>query len=119
MFATTSYDSYALIYILPNKLFSIIKHPNNLYFDKIFLSSNPFPTIITYEKQNNKFISYSLSGIIIKERKIKSKINKIEPIFNVHGGAKIDRIKIYNNELSECTLFNLPFFEHYNNEENK
>ena len=119
MFATTSYDSYALIYILPNKLFSIIKHPNNLYFDKIFLSSNPFPTIITYEKQNNKFISYSLSGIIIKERKIKSKINKIDPIFNVHGGAKIDRIKIYNNELSECTLFNLPFFEHYNNEENK
>ena len=53
MFATTSLDGFACIYILPDKLISSIKHPNNLYFDKIFLSSNPFSTIIAYEKNNN------------------------------------------------------------------
>ena len=68
MFATTSLDGFVFIYILPNKLFSAIKHPNNLYFTNIFLISNPFPAIITYDNNNNKniFRSYSLSGIFIK-----------------------------------------------------
>ena len=69
MFATISLDGLACIYIIPNKLFSIIKHSNK-YYDKIFLSSNPFPTIITYEKQNNTLTSYSINGILIKQKHI-------------------------------------------------
>jgi hypothetical protein len=54
MFATTSLDGFVLIYILPNKLFSAIKHPNKLYFSNVFLISNPFPAIITFDDNNNE-----------------------------------------------------------------
>ena len=67
MFVTTSHDGYACIYILPNKLISIIKHPKNLYYNKVFLSANPFPSIIAYEKENKTFSSYTLSGILINK----------------------------------------------------
>ena len=111
MFATTSYDGFACIYILPNKLFCIIKNKNNSYFDKIFLSSNPFPTIITFEKKNNILSSYSLSGLLIKERKINEKAIKLKPIFNFYGGAEIDRIKAFNESFEFYTIYNLPFFD--------
>ena len=118
MFATTSYDGLACIYLMPNKLFSVIEHPKNLYFDKIYLSSNPFPTIITFEKKNNIFRTYTLNGIFIKEKQIKEKQIKekdieikIEYIFNIYGGETIDRIKIYND--SSPTIYNLPFFDEY------
>ena len=113
MFATTSYDGFAFIYILPNKLFSIIKHPKNLYFDKIFLSSNPFPSIITFEKQNNILTSYSLSGLLIKEKKINKSNIEIIPFFNIDGGIIIDRIKVFNNTNEYNKIYNLPFFDEY------
>ena len=112
MFGSTSYDGFALIYIYPNKLISILKEPNNLYFDKIFLSSNPFPTIITFVKQKSQLISFSLSGITIKEKKLKKLEGiKIEPIFNVCGGTKIDRILVYDESFEFHKLYNLPFFD--------
>ena len=112
MFGSTSYDSFALIYFYPNKLISIIKHPNKLYFDKIFLSSNPFPTIITFEKKENLLISYSLSGIIIKEKKLKTSNElNIEPIFNTSGGRKIDKILVYDGAFEIHKLYKLPFFD--------
>ena len=118
MFATTSYDSFSCIYIMPNKLFSIIKHPNNLYFDNIFLSSNPFPTIITYEKHKNIMRSYSLSGLLIKQKKIIDEIDGVEnftiaPLFNLLGGARKDRIKVSNQSNKFYKIFNLPFFDEF------
>ena len=118
MFATTSFDGFAFIYILPSKLFCALKHPNNLYFDKIFLSANPFPTIITYEEKSCTFRVYSLSGILIrtvtKDIKFKEKINiKIKPIFNTLGGAYKDKINITfkKDKTIINEYYNLPFFE--------
>ena len=117
MFATTSFDGFAYIYILPCKLICALKHPNNLYFDKIFLSANPFPTIITYEEKSFTFRAYSLSGILIrtvtKEIKFKEKTNiKIKPIFNTHGGTYKDKINITftKDKTIINEYYNLPFF---------
>ena len=112
MFATISIDGMACIYIFPNILINIIKHPNNSYFNYIFLSSNPFPSIITFENKRNIFRSYSLSGILIKEKKIVDKIDlKIKPIFNIYGGGMKDRIKVYDDFYEFYKIFNLPFFD--------
>jgi hypothetical protein len=70
IFATTSYDGLICIYFLPCKLVSIIKHPQSKFFDKVMVSANPFPTIVAYEKENDLFRSYSISGLLIKEKKI-------------------------------------------------
>ena len=115
MFGTTSYDGLACIYVFPNKLFSVIKHAKNSFFDKIYLSANPFPTIITYEKKNNIISSYSLSGLLIKEKKISednSEINII-PIFNVYGGASKDLIKVSFIAHKQANIYNIPFFDEY------
>ena len=114
MFATISLDGLACIYLIPNKLFSVIKHQNK-YYDKIFLSSNPFPTIITYEKQNNTLTSYSISGILIKQIHITmDEIDiTIEPLFNICGGGNKDRIKAYNESKRFYELYNIPFFDKY------
>ena len=113
MFATSSYDGLACIYIFPNKLFSVIKHSKNLFFDKIFLSANPFPTIITFEKTNNILCSYSLSGILIKELKINDENKEIEvnPKFNINEGIHIDCIEITFKEKKKIIIDNLPFFD--------
>ena len=113
MFATTSYDGFICIYILPNKLISMIKHPENSYFDQIMLSSNPFPSIIAFDKKKNNLISYSLSGIMIKniilnnDKKIEI---KIEPVFNVYGGTFKDRINICYTQ-GDIQMLSVPFFE--------
>ena len=116
MFATTSFDGFIFIYILPNKLFSAIKHPNKSYFTKVFLISNPFPAIITYDDSNNEniFRSYSLSGLLIKEQKIALSNIKIIPIFNTHGGTFKDRIEISDESNKFIKLFDLPFFNEVN-----
>ena len=119
MFATTSYDGFICAYILPNKLFCMIKHPKNIFFDKVFLSANPFPTIIGYEKNENILTTYTLSGMLIKEIKIEKKIDekineiKIEPVFNIYGGAFKDKLKIIIKSDKKILneFYNLPFFE--------
>jgi hypothetical protein len=113
MFATTSFDGFACIYILPGKLISSIKHPDNLYFDEIFLSSNPFSTIITYEKTNNTLYSYSLSGILIKTKKFYDPNIRIVPVFNIYGGSFRDRIKVLDNTYNIINVLNIPFFDEY------
>ena len=45
MFDTTSNDGFICVYIIPNKLISMIKYPNNSYYDQLFSSSNQFPTV--------------------------------------------------------------------------
>ena len=114
MFATCSYDGFACIYIFPNKLFSIIKHPKNLYFNNVFLSGNPYPTIITYERAGNIFCSYSLSGILINRIELdsneKNKIN-FNLHFDVYGGCHKDRIEIeFNRAKNNKILLEVPFF---------
>ena len=114
MFATCSYDGFACIYIFPNKLFSIIKHPKNLYFNNVFLSANPYPTIITYERAGNIFCSYSLSGILINRIELdsneKNKIN-FNLHFDVYGGCHKDRIEIeFNRAKNNKILLEVPFF---------
>jgi len=112
MFATTSLDGFVLVYIIPNKLFSAIKHPNKLYFTNVFLISNPFPAIITFDYNNNEniFRSYSLSGLLIKEKKIDLSKIKINPIFNTYGGTFKDRIEISDEYNKFTKLYDLPFF---------
>ena len=114
MFATTSFDGFVLIYILPNKLFSSIKHPSELYFTNVYLISNPFPAIITFDNNDNILRSYSLSGILIKEQKIKLSKIKINPIFNINGGAFKDRLEIYDESNKNIILYDLPFFNDVN-----
>ena len=100
--------------LLPNKLITMIKHPKNLYYDKVFLSSNPFPSIIAFNKKYNELVSYSLSGIKIKAFPIDNKSNseiKIESIFNIYGGIFEDMIKIDFKENFE--IYTVPFFEEY------
>ena len=70
IFASTSSDGLICIYFLPCKLVSVIKHPEKRYYDKVFVSANPFPTIVAYEKENDLLRSYSISGLLIKEKKI-------------------------------------------------
>ena len=116
MFATCSYDGIICIYVLPYKLISIIKNENNTFFDRIFLSSNPFPSIITFEKKRNMLSSYSISGLLIKEIVVEEKIDvKIDifPILNIYGGNIKDQVKV-----SICTdqnitnqIYSLPLFE--------
>jgi hypothetical protein len=111
MFATTAKDGLVCVYVIPYKLFSVIKHPNNLYFDNVYLSANPFPTIITYEEKNKIFRSYSLSGILIKEKKhkFKGKIF-IYYTFDIYGGCYNDGILIYDKSLNLLESFYCPFF---------
>ena len=97
MFCTSSSDGLACIYILPKKLFSVIKNSNKSYFDKVFLCSNPFPAIITFEKKNNLLSSYSLSGLLIKQKKVEIPMDEkieISPILNIYGGNKKDQVKV-------------------------
>ena len=116
IFATNSLDVFVFIYILPNKLFSAIKHPNKLYFTNVFLISNPFPAIITFDDNNNEnlFRSYSLSGLLIKEQKISQSRIKINPIFNTYGGTFKDRIEISDESNKYFKLLDLPFFNEVN-----
>ena len=110
MFSTCSYDGFICTYIFPNKLISVIKHPANLYYNKVFLSANPYPAIISYEKRNNSFSSYSLSGIFINKLLLEK--NKIDIIlhFDIYGGCHKDRIEIYNKKVKRSKIYDLPFF---------
>ena len=88
MFATTSCDGFICVYMLPCKLIAMIKNPNNSYYSRVLLSSNPFPLIIAFDEKEKKLTSYSLSGIMINEITISNNKNeelKIEPIFNKYG----------------------------------
>ena len=113
MFATTSYDGFICVYMLPSKLITMIKNPNNSYYDKVLLSSNPFPSIIAFNEKDKTLTSYSLSGIMIKTITIfylANKKLKIEHIFNKYGGIFKDRINIsYNNGQSK--ILSVPFFQ--------
>ena len=118
MFATTSYDGFICVYILPGKLFCVIKNHNNLFFDKIFLSSNPFPTIIAFVKKTNTFWVYSLSGILIRKAKTQIKPEEgieieIEPIFNTNGGTFKDKLKVIFKSENKIVneYYNLPFLD--------
>ena len=112
MFAVTSKDGFIYIYIIPNKLFSVIKHPNNRYYNKVYLSSNPFPTIVAYDEKDKSLTSYSLSGIMIKGVKIKEKDNiEISPLFNIYGGTFKDRLKIFSENKNKNIFCNIPFFD--------
>ena len=111
MFATTSYDGFICVYILPNKLITMIKNQYDYYYDKIFLSANPFPSIIAY-KRGKYLISYSLSGMIIKKYKIiknQTMDFEIKSLFNMYGGAFKDRINLIS-KMGESKLLDVPFF---------
>jgi hypothetical protein len=112
MLATTAKDGFICVYMIPNKLICVIKHPNNLYFDKVYLSANPFPSIIAYERNNNKiFRSYSLSGILIKEKLLEIKDDIfISCFFDRFGGAFNDGIIIYNKNNEFIKSYYVPFF---------
>ena len=122
MFATISYDGFICIYILPNKLISMIKCPNNSYYDHIFLSANPFPSVIAFDEKYKKLVSYSISGLIIKEiilNSINNSIISIEFNYNIYGGTFNDTliIKFENKKKGKkdkkemIKIYSVPFFE--------
>ena len=116
MFATCSFDGLACIYVLPYKLISIIKNENHSYFNRIFLSSNPFPSIITFEKKRNMLSSYSLSGLLIKQIVVEEKDNveiDIFPILNIYGGNIKDQVKVSISTDKNITnqVYSLPLFD--------
>ena len=113
MFATTSTDGFICVYMLPNKLITMIKNQNNSYYSNVLLSSNPFPSIIAFDENEKKLTSFSLSGIMINTIIIHNDGNKelkIEPIFNKYGGIFKDRINLSYNS-GQTKLLNVPFFE--------
>ena len=127
MFASCSLDGLICTYVFPNKLISIIKHPKNLHFNQVFLSANPFPTIIAYEKNNKCLYSYSLNGMFINkislediDKKSNEKVNiTVKFYFDVYGGCYKDRIEVIFEYVERKLLFkkdkrkvffDLPFF---------
>ena len=112
MFATTAKDGFICVYMIPNKLICVIRHPNHLYFDKVYLSANPFPSIIAYERNiDNIFRSYSLSGLLIKEEILETKEDIIiNCFFDYLGGAFNDGIMIYKNNHDFIKSYYIPFF---------
>ena len=132
MFIISSNDGYLCIYILPGKLINVIKHPiNNHHFDYAFLSSNPFPSVIAFDKSNNIFYSYSINGNFIHQKEIFHLINlkddnnnnvHVCPILDGENGIYKDFFLIQiNNKLNidfngakwdnSNFLINAPFFE--------
>ena len=122
MFATISYDGFICIYILPNKLISMIKCPNNSYYDHIFLSANPFPSVIAFDEKYKKLVSYSISGLIIKEIILNSVNNSkisIKFSYNEYGGTFNDRLIIQfenkkkgkKDKKEIIKEYSIPFFE--------
>ena len=121
IFATYSLDGSICVYFLPYKLISVIKHPNRKPFDKVYISANPFPSIITYERDNDLLRSYSISGLLIKEKKITFKNqdgNKykyyINPLFDIYGGNFQDKLLVYNSKV--YIQYSIPFFKEEDNE---
>ena len=123
MFATCSLDGLICTYMFPNKLISIIKHPENLYFNEVFLSANPIPTIIAHEFGKKYLYSYSLNGMFINQIKYGDNNHKdrnesynfnVKLYFDMYGGCNEDRIEIVctseKGEFIQREVFDLPFF---------
>lgn len=134
MFIISSIDGFLLLYILPGKLINVIKHPiKNNFFDFCFLSSNPFPNIIAFDKKDKNLYSFSINGFFIKKINLYdfSIFNfdqiddiKIFPIFDDEKGIYKDVIIIQNNKEENINIqklketkekntliLNVPFFE--------
>ena len=126
MICTSSKDGFLNVYSLPSKLITTIQHPNKNIFDLVFLSSNPFPSIIAFEKKCGDIFSYTINGFKIKKENIHNliKINDdmktdlyICTYFNENGGTFKDRLIFIEehlkekNKLYKCHLIRVPFFE--------
>jgi hypothetical protein len=111
MFAICSFDGVISVYILPNKLISMIKDPNGSYFDNVFLCSNPFPCVIGV-KENSYLVSYSLSGMVIKFYPFNKYYKFIVAIIKGKEGDFQDRIAlIQDKEAEKKEILKVPFFE--------
>ena len=125
MICSTSKDGFLNVYSLPNKLITTIPNPNKKNFGLAFLSSNPFPSIITLEKEGGNIFSYSINGFKIKSDNVYNilKINNDAKIdiyvfsyFNENGGTFKDRLIFieYDNKkdkIFKCHFIRVPFFE--------
>ena len=134
MFIISSTDGLLLLYILPGKLINIIKHPiKNNFFDFAFLSSNPFPNIIAFDKKEKCFYSFSINGFFINKISLYDLDNfnlnendniNIRPIFDDENGIYKDIILIQINKSENIDLkklkeknsyfLDVPFFEKVN-----
>ena len=125
MMCTTSKDGFVNVYIFPNKLITTLKNPNKgNYFNLAFLSSNPFPSIITFDQKNLEIFSYSINGFKIKKVDLKILLDLKEAEkdfylftnFNENGGCFKDRLIFIENLkekecLYKCYIIRVPFFE--------
>ena len=125
MMCTTSKDGFVNVYIFPNKLITTLKNPNKgNYFNLAFLSSNPFPSIITFDQKNLEIFSFSINGFKIKKVDLKILLDLKEAEkdlylftnFNENGGCFKDRLIFIENLkekecLYKCYIIRVPFFE--------
>ena len=126
MICSTSKDGFLNVYSLPNKLITTIQNPNNSNFGLAFLSSNPFPSIITLEKEGGNIFSYSINGFKIKSDNIYNllKISNDAKVdiyvfshFNENGGTFKDRLIFIEVDMEKKSkiykshLIRVPFFE--------
>ena len=120
IFATSSKNGFAYLYILPHKLFKVIKNENNCYFIQILLNANPLPSFFGYNNFKDNLCSYTINGLLIKSIYLMDKnadVNdisfKIIPCFNKHVGTSKDRIQIeYRNTNKENNKYlNIPLLD--------
>ena len=123
MYSTTSKDGFLCVYMFPNKLITAIKNSNGSYFNLVFLSSNPFPSIIAFDEKEYEIYSFSINGFMIKkcnilkllEKQEKKDDLKIFSHFNENGGTYKDRLFFLEENIKGKTfkfqLFTVPFFD--------
>ena len=74
VFSTVSSDKTCNIYTYPLlRLFRVIKPSNQFYFDYVFISNSPLPSIILYCKKIKMFYVYSINGGFIIKKSNKNK----------------------------------------------
>lgn len=124
MICTSSKDGFVNVYSFPNKLITTLKNNNKNSFNMVFLSSNPFPSVIVFDEENFDITSYSINGFKIKNINIYNLLDlKKDPKldlyicsnFNENGGTFKDRLifieNIKKDNLLKCHCIKVPFFE--------
>ena len=126
MICTSSKDGFINIYSLPNKLVTTIQNSNKKTFGPIYLSSNPFPSIIALEQESFELFSYTINGFIVKRVNLYNLLEIKEDVkidlyvcshFNENGGTFKDRLIFIENNIKEkeiiykCHLVKVPFFD--------
>ena len=109
MLIDCSDDNYINLYSLPNlKIIKVIYNSNIYYVEKVFLSSSPIPSYITY-LNNKKIYCYSINGEKLSELSIQ---NDFEEPLIIKADDFIDYL-VYKNRrnYNNIIIRKLPFLD--------